>query len=55
LHIATFGRTIIYIEWGRQGTQAVWNGEPFGERSLGNMRRRITLRWILARIRSKCN
>jgi len=53
--VATFGRTVIYIEWGRQETQALWRGEPFGARSLGNLRRRITLRWILASIRSKRN
>jgi len=53
--LATFGRTVIYIEWRRQETQALWRGEPFGARSLGNLRRRITLRWILARFRSKQN
>jgi len=41
--VAPFGRTIIYIEWGRQETQALWRGETFGERSFENLRRRITL------------
>jgi len=27
--VATFGRTVIYIEWGRQETQALWRGGTF--------------------------